>query len=124
MVENLDLRKFYDLTPGAGNPAYDPRLMFPQDPPMAEKILFLGYATGVFSSRKLQSYGSRIRTTVPREFSLHSLNLRTKTKIYGDPSGRAICEFRVRHQENIKELFPQMLKIAKRLNIRMNACAS
>ena len=32
MVENLDLKKFYNLTPGAGNSAYDPRLML--------KILF------------------------------------------------------------------------------------
>jgi transposase len=96
MVENLDLKRFYDLTPGAGNPAYDPRLML--------KILFFGYAIGVFSSRKLQQQC--------RE-NLAFIHLTRGQR----PKFRAICEFRVRHQENIKGLFPQMLQIAQRLNI-------
>jgi transposase len=96
MVENLDLKKFYDLTPGAGNPAYDPRLML--------KILFFGYAIGIFSSRKLQQQC---------QGNLAFIHLTRGQR----PKFRVICEFRVRHQENIKELFPQMLQIAKRLNI-------
>lgn len=96
MVENLNLKKFYDLRPGAGNPAFDPRLML--------KILFFGYTIGIFSSRKLQQQC--------RE-NLAFIHL---TKGY-QPKFRAICEFRIRHQEHIKELFPQMLDIAKKLNI-------
>jgi transposase len=96
MIENLDLKKFYDLTPGAGNPAYDPRLML--------KILFFGYATGVFSSRKLQQQC--------RE-NLAFIHLSRGQQ----PKFRAICEFRVRQQSHIKELFPQLLEIAKKLNI-------
>lgn len=96
MVENLDLQNFYDLTPGAGNPAYDPRLML--------KVLFLGYTTGIFSSRKLQQQCQE---------NLAFIHL---TRGYR-PKFRTICEFRIRHQKHIKELFPQMLEIAKRLNV-------
>lgn len=96
MVENLDLKEFYDFTPGAGNPAYDPRLML--------KVFFLGYATGVFSSRKLQQQCQE---------NLAFIHLTRGQR----PKFRAICEFRVRYQEKIKKLFPQMLQIAKRLNI-------
>ncbi|MDP3042524.1 MAG: transposase, partial [Candidatus Omnitrophota bacterium] len=96
MVENLDLKKFYDLTPGAGNPAYDPRLML--------KVLFFGYATGVFSSRKLQQQCQE---------NLAFIHLSRGQQ----PKFRAICEFRIRQQGNIKELFPQLLEIAKKLKI-------
>ncbi len=96
MVENLDLKKFYDLTPGAGNPAYDPRLML--------KVLFFGYATGVFSSRKLQQQCQE---------NLAFIHLSRGQR----PKFRAICEFRAHQQSHIKELFPQLLEIAKKLNI-------
>lgn len=96
MVENLDLKKFYDLTPGAGNPAYDPRLML--------KVLFFGYATGVFSSRKLQQQCQE---------NLAFIHLSRGQQ----PKFRAICEFRAHQQGHIKELFSQLLKIAKKLNI-------
>lgn len=96
MVENLDLKSFYDLTDGAGNPAYDPRLML--------KVLFFGYAIGIFSSRKLQQQC---------EENLAFIHLTRGQR----PKFRAICEFRVRHQENIKALFPQMIQIAQRLSI-------
>jgi len=96
MVENLDLKKFYDLTPGAGNPAYDPRLML--------KVLFFGYATGVFSSRKLQQQCQE---------NLAFIHLSRGQQ----PKFRAICEFRAHQQNHIKELFGQLLKIAKKLKI-------
>jgi transposase len=96
MVENLNLKKFYDLTPGAGNPAYDPRLML--------KVLFFGYATGVFSSRKLQQQCQE---------NLAFIHLSRGAR----PKFRAICEFRIRQQTQIKELFGQLLELAKRLNI-------
>lgn len=96
MVEQLDLKKFYDLTPGAGNPAYDPRLML--------KVLFLGYATGVFSSRKLQQQCQE---------NLAFIHLSRGQR----PKFRAICEFRVHQQNHIKGLFGQLLEIAKKLKI-------
>lgn len=96
MVEQLDLKKLYDLTPGAGNPAYDPRLML--------KVLFFGYATGIFSSRKLQQQCQE---------NLAFIHLSRGQR----PKFRAICEFRVHQQNHIKELFSQLLKIAKKLNI-------
>ncbi len=96
IIEHLDLKSFYDLTPGAGNPAYDPRIML--------KVLFLGYATGIFSSRKLQQHCQE---------NLAFIHLTRGQR----PKFRAICEFRIYHQEHIKELFPQMLEIAKKLNI-------
>ncbi len=96
MVEQLDLKNFYNLTPGAGSPAYDPRLML--------KILFFGYTTGIFSSRKLQQQCQE---------NLAFIHLSRGQR----PKFRAICEFRVRQQDQIKELFPQLLGIAKKLNI-------
>lgn len=96
MVENLDLKNFYDLTEGPGNSAYDPRLML--------KVHFFGYATGIFSSRKLQQQCQE---------NLAFIHLTRGQR----PRFRAICEFRTRHQEHIKELFPQMIQIAQKLNI-------
>jgi transposase len=96
MVENLSIESFYDRTQSAGNPAYDPRIML--------KLLFLGYAIGITSSRKLQHQCQE---------NLAFIYLTRGEK----PKFRAICEFRIKHSENIKELFPQMVQIAQKLNI-------
>lgn len=96
MVENLSLESFYDRTSSPGNSAYDPRLML--------KVIFLGYATGITGSRKLQKHA--------RE-NLAFIHLTRGQR----PKFRAICEFRVKHAENIKKLFPQMVQIAQKLNI-------
>lgn len=96
MVENLSIESFYDRTQNAGNPAYDPRIML--------KLLFLGYAIGITSSRKLQHQCQE---------NLAFIYLTRGEK----PKFRAICEFRIKHSENIKELFPQMVQIAQKLNI-------
>lgn len=47
MVEQLGLCDAYRQYQGRGKAAYDPRLLI--------SLLFYGYATGVFSSRKLES---------------------------------------------------------------------
>lgn len=96
MVENLSLENFYDRTETAGNPAYDPRLML--------KVLFLGYATAITGSRKLQKQCCE---------NLAFIHLTRGQR----PKFRAICEFRLKHAENIKKLFPQMVQIAQKLNI-------
>jgi len=47
IVDQLDLRDVYVQYQGRGVSAYDPRLLL--------SLLFYGYATGVFSSRKLEA---------------------------------------------------------------------
>lgn len=47
VVEELDLSLYYDAYGESGAPAYDPGMML--------SLLFYGYATGVFSSRKLEA---------------------------------------------------------------------
>jgi len=96
MVESLSLENFYDRTPSPGNPAYNPKLML--------KVIFLGYATGITGSRKLQKHA--------RE-NMAFIHLTKGQR----PKFRAICEFRVNHSENIKKLFSQMVQIAQKLNI-------
>jgi transposase len=46
VVEQLDLSAIEQAYSGRGSPAYPPKLMV--------ALLFYGYATGVFSSRKLE----------------------------------------------------------------------
>src|SRR5205807_8695911 len=46
VVEQLDLSAIEQVYSGRGSPAYPPKLMV--------ALLFYGYATGVFSSRKLE----------------------------------------------------------------------
>ena len=96
MVETISMENFYDRTPSPGNPAYNPKLML--------KVIFLGYATGITGSRKLQKHC--------RE-NLAFIHLTRGQR----PKFRAICHFRVKHAENIKTLFPQMVQIAQKLNI-------
>jgi len=96
MVEMLDLEEFYDWSCGPGNPAYDPRLML--------KVIFMGYATGVFSSRRLQQQCQE---------NMAFIYLTQGQR----PRFRAICDFRVRHREAIIGLFPRMVKIARELGI-------
>ena len=96
MVENLSIEGSYDRTQTPGNSAYDPRLML--------KIIFLGYATGITGSRKLQ------KQCCENPAFIHLARGQR-------PKFRAICEFRVKHAENIKKPFPQMVQIAQKLNI-------
>src|SRR5262245_49873958 len=71
---------------------------------MLVKVLVYGYATGVFSSRKIAR------------------------KLYEDvafrmvgagnfPSHRTICDFRLRHLPELKELFVQVVRLAKELGM-------
>lgn len=96
VVEELDTSTFFTESSGPGNEAYDPRLML--------KVLFYGYATGTFSSRKL--------SRCCRE-SFPYIHLCRGQR----PKYRAICYFRENNGEKIKGLFLQILKIAERLHI-------
>ncbi|HEY5102702.1 MAG TPA: transposase, partial [Steroidobacteraceae bacterium] len=93
-VDSLDLSAFharYD----AGGPRNQPF-----HPVMMVKVLVYGYATGVFSSRKLAR------------------------KLYEDvafrvlaagnfPAHRTLCDFRALHLQELSELFVQVVKLAR-----------
>lgn len=98
VIDRLDLQKFYDRYAGDG------RRNQPYDPAMLVKVLVYGYATGVFSSRKLAR------------------------KLYEDvafrllgagnfPSHRTICDFRLKHLPELKELFVAVARLAQELGL-------
>jgi transposase len=98
IIDRLDLQKFYARYDGDG------RRNQPFDPALLVKILVYGYATGVFSSRKMAR------------------------KLYEDvafrmlgagnfPSHRTICDFRLRHLPELKELFVQVAVLARELGM-------
>lgn len=95
-VEQLDLgalyRRYEQRQDGRGQLAYEPRLML--------KVLIYGYATGIFSSRKI---ARAIDELVPMRFLAAG----------NRPSHRTIARFR---EENLKEfgaLFVQVVRIAR-----------
>ena len=98
MIDRLDLERFYARYEGDG------RRNQPYDPALLVKVLVYGYATGVFSSRKIAK------------------------KLYEDvafrllgagnfPSHRTICDFRLRHLPELKELFVQVTRLARELGL-------
>jgi len=93
VVEELDLSAFYAPYEGDG------RRKMPYEPGMMVKVLLYGYATGVFSSRKLArklEEDVAFRVLAAGNFPRH----------------RTICEFRRRHLEDFKSLFVQVVQIA------------
>jgi transposase len=76
---------------GKGNLAYHPRMML--------KLLIYGYATGVFSSRKI---ARQIEENVA--FRVLAAGHR--------PNHRTICRFRERHLEDFEDQFVQVVQIA------------
>jgi transposase len=96
VVEQLDLSAIEQVYSGRGSQAYPPKLMV--------ALLFYGYATGVFSSRKLEqaSYES-----VPFIYSAGGLH----------PDHDSINSFRKRFLAQLEELFVQILLIAHRLDV-------
>jgi transposase len=95
-VEQLDLSAIEQVYSGRGSPAYPPKLMV--------ALLFYGYATGVFSSRKLEqaSYES-----VPFIYIAGGLH----------PDHDSINSFRKRFVAQLEELFVQILLIAHHLGV-------
>ena len=93
-VDALDLKVFYKPYEGDGrrNSPYDPRMMV--------KLLLYGYATGVFSSRKIAKKLEEdvaFRVLAGENFPAH----------------RTIAEFRQRHLPAFQELFVQVLLVAR-----------
>ena len=96
VVEQLDLSAVEQVYSGHGSRAYPPKLMV--------ALLFYGYATGVFSSRKLErmTYES-----VPFIYIAGGLH----------PDHDSINSFRKRFLAQLEELFVQILLIAHRLGV-------
>ena len=98
IIDRLDLQEFYARYEGDG------RRNRPYDPAMLVKVLVYGYATGVFSSRK---QAKKLYEDVAFRF-LGAGNF---------PSHRTICDFRLRHLPELKELFVAVGRLAKELGL-------
>jgi transposase len=92
IVSQLDLSRIYQKYSDEGAPAYAPEMML--------GLLFYGYATGVFSSRKIEQATHEV---LPFRF------------IAGDmhPDHDTIAHFRRQHLGELKELFVQILLLAQ-----------
>ena len=98
IIDRLDLEKFYARYEGDG------RRNQPYDPALLVKVLVYGYATRVFSSRKL---ATKLYEDVAFRF-LGAGNF---------PAHRTICEFRMRHLAELKELFVAVARLARELGL-------
>jgi transposase len=98
IIDRLDLQVFYARYEGDG------RRNQPFDPAMLVKVLVYGYATGVFSSRK-------IARKLFEDVAFRMLGAGNF------PSHRTICDFRVRHLPELTELFAQVVRLARELGL-------
>ena len=99
LVDGLDLTAFYAPYEGDG------RRNAPYDPRMTVKVLLYGYATGVFSSRRVarkleEDVGFRV---------LAAGNF---------PQHRTLCEFRRRHLADFQALFVEV-RLARELGLAL-----
>lgn len=97
-VDALDLKAFYEPYEGDGrrNSPYDPRMMV--------KLLLYGYATGVFSSRKIAK-------------KLHEDVAFRVLAGENFPAHRTLAEFRQRHLPSFQSLFVQVLEVAREAGV-------
>ena len=92
VIEQLDLSSMVNAYRGSGSASYHPSMLL--------GLLVYGYATGVFSSRKIE------RATYDSvAFRFIAAN--------DHPDHDTVAEFRRRFLEEIKELFVQILQLAK-----------
>ncbi len=96
VVTKLDLRPIENAYDGRGSEAYSPTMLV--------ALLFYGYATGVFSSRKLE-----LATHESVAFRYITANQH--------PDHDTIAAFRKRFLEELKPLFAQILMIAQTMGI-------
>lgn len=93
-VDSLDLSAFHARYAGGGSRNQ------PFNPAMMVKVLVYGYATGVFSSRKLAR-------------KLHEDVALRMLAADNYPAHRTICDFRAFHLKELSDLFVQVVKMAK-----------
>ncbi len=99
LVDGLDLTAFYASYEGDGrrNAPYD-------EPPMMVKVLLYAYATGVFSSRG-------VARKLEEDVAFRVLGAGNF------PQHRTLCEFRRRHLADFKELFVEVVRLARALGL-------
>lgn len=98
LVDQLDLSCIYAAyeREERGYPPYEPSMMF--------KVLVYAYATGVYSSRKIER---RLYEDIAFRY-LAAGNF---------PDFRTICTFRKRHLKDFERLFGQMLKLCRQAGL-------
>src|SRR5260370_28911586 len=99
VVETLDLSAIhacYDAGDGRGQPAYAPAMMV--------RVLLYGYATGTFSSRKIQA-----RTFEDVAFRFLCAD--------AHPDHSTLAEFRKRHLQALAGLFTQALQLCQKAGL-------
>lgn len=96
VVDKLDMRGVYSQYKGVGSTAYDPRMLL--------SLLFYGYSTGVFSSRKIEA---ATYDSVAFRFVAGNHH----------PDHDTISEFRKRFLGQIKVWFKEILLIGKELGL-------
>jgi transposase len=96
VVAELDLSAIYGWYSDRGAPPYAPEIMV--------GLLFYGYATGVFSSRKIEK---KTHEEIPFRYIAGNLH----------PDHSTIAEFRQTFLGEIKEVFVQILLIAQEMGL-------
>ncbi|MCX9010921.1 MAG: IS1182 family transposase [Candidatus Methanoperedens sp.] len=96
VVESLDLIFLYKKVSSVGNPSYHPKMML--------KILFYGYATSNFSSRRIAK---------GTETDIAFIFLAGMQK----PDFRTISDFRKNNAEELPKLFVQIVRLCKKLGL-------
>jgi transposase len=97
-VDTLELKAFYARYEGGGSRNQ------PFHPAMMVKVLVYAYATGVFSSRKI-------------ERRLHE-DLAFRLLAAGNfPRHRTICDFRALHLKELADLFVQVVRLAREMGL-------
>src|SRR5699024_7244742 len=96
VVDQLDISRIERAYTGSGSDAYHPRMMV--------ALLFYSYATGTFSSRKIEKASFE---SVPTRYVTGNQH----------PDHDTICAFRRRFLEPISELFTQILLVAAEMDM-------
>ena len=95
VVEQVDLSNIYKQYSDKGAPPYAPEVLL--------GLLFYGYATGVFSSRKIEQATTEV---IPFRFIAGNMH----------PDHDTIAHFRQQFLSELKELFVQILLIAQEMD--------
>ena len=96
IVDSMDLSLLYRKVPAEGNPSYHPAMML--------KVLVYAYASGVFSSRKIQK---ALQESVAFIF----------LAAWQRPDFRTISDFRKNHLAELKILFGQVVGYAEQMKM-------
>ena len=96
VVDDLDLRCLYDKLSSTGNPSYHPKMMI--------KLLFYAYTQKVFTSRRI---AGKLNTDVAFIFLTGMQR----------PDFRTIADFRKNNLAEISDLFVQIVRLCKELDM-------